>query len=470
MGSVGPTASVPRVAYPEVFVPETSPFDLSLVAAWSGYSSPATEGGFRFLDIGCGPGLSTCLLAASCPEGRFVGIDLLEEHVEAARNTASSGGLENARFIRSDVRDWRELDLPSFDFITLHGLYSWVSPDARTEIVALLGDRLRPGGLAYVSYNALPGWGSVAAIRDYFLEEAGGLTVDPTVRAEAVRDRLRELRDLGAPIFDECYPIARMVDVLLDADPRYIAHEFLAEHSRPFHLADVSGAMAAVGLRYVGNCDRIPNYPPWAAPEAFLPMLEEIGDRVKRETRVDFIVNRCFRRDLYRREGARGDRDPLEELLFGLTALPTEIPPQVAARGREVVLDGRWFESVKHVLSDGPKTLEELEAHPLLEEFSAGEIRGALRQLAAAGHLRRFRARDASGFAPALNRERLRTAPASAGGVWLAAPAAGTAIWLTAIEALLLAGGPDADPATLEGFRTGKLPWLIRLGVAEATA
>jgi hypothetical protein len=59
----------------------------------------------------------------------------------------------------------RQLDLPDFDFVVLHGIYSWVSEDLRRDIIDFLERKLRPGGLCFVSYNCTISRGSDLAFR-----------------------------------------------------------------------------------------------------------------------------------------------------------------------------------------------------------------------------------------------------------------------------------------------------------------
>ena len=52
----------------------------------------------------------------------------------------------------------RRQDLPDFDFIGLHGIWSWVSDKNRQVIVDFIRRKLKVGGVVYVSYNTQPGW------------------------------------------------------------------------------------------------------------------------------------------------------------------------------------------------------------------------------------------------------------------------------------------------------------------------
>jgi len=61
-------------------------------------------------------------------------------------------------------------DLPDFDFITLHGIYSWISPENRRTIVEFMRRKLKPGGIVYISYNCMPGWAGMMPLRRLLVE------------------------------------------------------------------------------------------------------------------------------------------------------------------------------------------------------------------------------------------------------------------------------------------------------------
>ena len=47
--------------------------------------------------------------------------------------------------------------LGEFDYVIAHGVYSWIAPAARDALLAACRGHLAPGGVAYVSYDVLPG-------------------------------------------------------------------------------------------------------------------------------------------------------------------------------------------------------------------------------------------------------------------------------------------------------------------------
>ncbi|HEX2476517.1 MAG TPA: class I SAM-dependent methyltransferase [Lacipirellulaceae bacterium] len=120
----------------------------TVVAALTEHILPLAEGladnlarGIDVLDIGCGSGRAVCQLAAEFPNSRFVGYDLCEEAVSAAREDANRRGLTNARFESRDVSQLGERD--KFDLITaFDAIHDQAKPDVvlREIVVALRPD------------------------------------------------------------------------------------------------------------------------------------------------------------------------------------------------------------------------------------------------------------------------------------------------------------------------------------------
>jgi ubiquinone/menaquinone biosynthesis C-methylase UbiE len=81
--------------------------------------------GMRCLDVGCGPGAVSAMLAEAVgPEGSVEGLDMQEEQVERARALARKRGLENVTFRVGNATelpwDEGEFDLVYAKFLVMH--------------------------------------------------------------------------------------------------------------------------------------------------------------------------------------------------------------------------------------------------------------------------------------------------------------------------------------------------------------
>src|SRR5690349_3078632 len=108
------------------------------------YLLPHLAPGIRLLDIGCGPGTITLDLAEAVAPGRVLGLDVVPEPLDAARENAEARGDRTTEFALGDVY---ALDLPddSVDVVHAHQLLQHLAD----PVAALREMRrvCRPGGL-----------------------------------------------------------------------------------------------------------------------------------------------------------------------------------------------------------------------------------------------------------------------------------------------------------------------------------
>lgn len=99
--------------------------------------------GIDVADIGCGSGHAINLMAQTYPRSRFVGYDLSEEGIAAARREVAALGLTNARFEVRDVAILEESE--AFDLITaFDAIHDQAQP--RT-VLSNIARALRPTGV-----------------------------------------------------------------------------------------------------------------------------------------------------------------------------------------------------------------------------------------------------------------------------------------------------------------------------------
>jgi trans-aconitate 2-methyltransferase len=91
------------------------------------------------VDLGCGPGNLTALLAARWPEARVVGLDSSREMVEAARREAAGVDFEQA-----DLREWLDAGGEAVDVLVSNATLQWMP--GHLDLLPALLDRVRLGG------------------------------------------------------------------------------------------------------------------------------------------------------------------------------------------------------------------------------------------------------------------------------------------------------------------------------------
>src|SRR3954451_18351295 len=159
---------VPYSNYPYA---QTHPDRLATVGILHGLEPPDPFNA-RVLEVGCGAGGNLMAMAAATPGIHALGVDLSAAAVAEGRAIAAAIGLANVELQRADVRELTDGRLGEFDYIVAHGVYGWIAADAREALLATIKTSLKPGGIAYVSYNAQPGGYFRRMLRDVGLWHA----------------------------------------------------------------------------------------------------------------------------------------------------------------------------------------------------------------------------------------------------------------------------------------------------------
>jgi SAM-dependent methyltransferase len=295
--SVASQGYVTDVAYIPGFYPNMAPLVLRYVAALNRVVPPRATG-FRYLELGCGLGRSLTTLAAANPGSEFVGVDINPQHTSAVEKDVAAGRLDNTRVVTGDFGNLPD-DLGSFDFIALHGVLSWVSPQTRDHILAVARERLAPGGLLLVSYNAMPGWAHLQPIRGILKQYAALRQGDSLQRVRDALAYLVFIRDKKAMYFEANPQASAYVDGLLKQDIRYLAHEYLNDNWTSFYFAEVAAMFRGAGLGFVGSLPVFTNFWDLCVRPEFQELFRTTTDRLVTEAHKDFCANTAFRWDIY---------------------------------------------------------------------------------------------------------------------------------------------------------------------------
>jgi SAM-dependent methyltransferase len=369
---------VTDVAYIPGFYAQLAPVAMRHVAALNGVAPPRTDARFRSLELGCGLGRSLTTLAAANPQGEFVGVDVNPEHTAAVARDIAAGGLRNARIVTADFGHLPD-DVGTFDFLSLHGVYSWVAPSVREEVIAIARERLNPGGLLLVSYNAMPGWAHLQPIRG-ILQQYASLRQGDSV--QRVRDALAYvifLRDKHAKYFDDNPRAAAYVDALRQQDPRYLAHEYLNEHWTSFYFSEVAGDFARAGLSFVGSLPVFTNFWDLCVRPEFQELFRTTTNRLVTESHKDFCANTAFRWDLYaasprRLDGAADRLRAVDDLHYRLARPDASLPYEANLGVVTSTVQGPLYQALLTVLGSGSLRLSDMVAAAPLRDVPPADV------------------------------------------------------------------------------------------------
>lgn len=317
---------VDDVVYTLGFYGELAPSFLDYVCLINGVEGLPAGRRLRYCELGCGRGYGTSLLAASNPDISVVGIDFNRSHIAEARAFAEQTGIANVKFFElefSEAARSGDPQLGAFDIVALHGVYAWVGPPVREAIHNFLRAKLVSGGIAFVSYNALPGATRLVATQRMLLEAGHRAAGDSLARLAKGIELLRQVVEKSGGTTEKNKAVPRKQLASLERQDRhYLAHEYLNEAWRPLFVTETIGALAEADLSYVGSANIAENRIELCVPKDLRQTVREAPDVGMREMLKDYVVNKPFRRDVYVKAPRSLNTDWQRQRLMELTFAP----------------------------------------------------------------------------------------------------------------------------------------------------
>ncbi len=386
-----------EVRYPCHTYEQTHPEHLYVLGRLHGMT-PARPANCRVLEIGCGDGGNLVPMASQFPQSRFFGFDLAETSITAGQARAKDFALTNLELRHLDLMEFPE-STERFDYIIVHGFYSWVPEAVRERMLELVRRILTPQGIAFVSYNAYPGSHIRGMIRDMMLFHVN--------RAPDARTKLQQAKaflgfmEQGMTGTDEHGQLLKAeVARVQGYDPSHLFHDDLAAINQAFYLHEFAARAEARGLQYLTDTDYPSTQFSRLAPEV-RELLEQMDNVVMREQYLDFLRCRRFRQSLLCHAEVTLERQPAPRSLreFWIAGMITATPgstdewscpagarlrsPHPVARAALTTIGARWpgrwdFSSLADAVekeTGGPReAVEDLLDKVLWEAFTSGLI------------------------------------------------------------------------------------------------
>jgi SAM-dependent methyltransferase len=427
-----------------------------LVLLIQGREPVALQDGFTCRDLGCGQGKSAELFAACHPEGEFHAIDFNPSQIAGARRLAELG---NGTFWEASFANLAELSLPAFDFVIIHGVYSWVSARNRRRLVEFLRDRLKPGGVVYLSYNCLAGWSAHAPLRQLLYTYADKQSGTLEQRIESAVEFAGRLKSANAAIFEVSPATGNFFDYLCTLPRNYLAHEFFNRDWTLFCHAEVAQELAAAKLVFSGPAHFLENQDILRFSEAQQELLDGVADRSMRESVKDFVVSPLLRRDLY--TNGRPEIDSRLQLRhlhgcrFALALPQVNLERKATFPVGEAVFDPQLYDPILLALELKPHTIGELLQRREITELGAARVKAALFMLLSAEYV-------VPAVKPSqqmvlrtgrLNRVLIERGADDTGKRCLASPVLRNAIKADWLERMLIRCEIEGHPATVASIR-----------------
>jgi SAM-dependent methyltransferase len=395
MAASHPAGYLSELPYPDRFHRELSPTWLSYVGVQGGIPPRRLDGHFTYLDLGSGFAQSTIVNAGAFPRAEFHACDFNPVHIEAATRYAGELGVGNLALHEAVFEDLLERDLPQFDFIVLHGVYSWVRPEVCQTLRHIIARKLKPDGLVYVSYNCLPGWSAEAPLRTLMKELAAGEAGDVVHRMARAIDTMQRLANPSFRYFRDTAAAGAAVESFASAPANYVAHELLNDAWTLYYSTEVADDLELAGASYVASATLPDNHPMLVVDKQAADTIAKLPTVRQQQLAMDFAVNQRFRRDVFigpgRAQLTAGEiARNLDDVVIGCLTEIDQIGPHAPIPRGKITFQDDFIRELRALMTRGAMTIGDTVARLSGAGRSSTEIRQNLVFLIAAGTLTPF--------------------------------------------------------------------------------
>lgn len=442
---------VADIGYTYGYYNELDPNRATLAFLNAGYAPPSSG---IHCELGYGQGLSVNVHAAASGS-TWYGTDFNPSQAAFSQSLSSASGAD-AHLTDEAFADFcNRVDLPKFDSIGLHGIWSWISDENRALIVDFIRRKLKVGGALYISYNTLPGWAAFAPMRHLMTEHAsvmGSSGKGVVNRVDGALEFAQKLIDTN-PMFAKANPaVVDRLKKVAEQNRHYLAHEYFNKDWHPMHFATMSDWLSPAKLSYVCSAHYLDHIDALNLTLEQQAMLKEITDPIFKESVRDFMVNQQFRRD-YWVKGAQ-KLTPIEQSELLKQQKLILINPigsvdfKVTGALGEANLNEKVYRPILEALADHKiKSIAEIAELVKKENIPLGQVIQAVIVLVGAGHLASVQqssdTNTSSKYSENLNKKLKDLSKYRLDVAYLASPVTGGAIAVNRIEQLFLASIAD---------------------------
>jgi len=434
---------VADIGYTFGYYTELNPLRLQLAFAQQGLACPSVG---TACELGFGQGLSANLHAAASVT-QWHGTDFNPSQAGFAQELAVASGSGAKLYDEAFDEFANRADLPEFDYIGLHGIWSWISDENRAVIVDFVRRKLKVGGVLYISYNTLPGWAAFAPMRHLMTEHAEVLGAEGrgiVSRIDGAMDFAEKLLATN-PIFSRANPqVGDRLQKMKEHSRHYLAHEYFNRDWHPMHFATMAEWLEPAKVQFACSAnplDLIDAVNLTTEQQAFLA---EIPDPMFRQTTRDFMVNQQFRKDYWvkgvRKLPALTQIEALRQIRVVLTTPRADVALKVTGALGEANLNEGVYTPLLDLMADHKaSTLGEIAAQ-LKEKVNFTQLIEAVTLLSGAGHLSAVQADSAKAAktARAINTHLMHKARGSNDLGYLASPVTGGGVAVNRFQQLFM--------------------------------
>jgi len=453
---------VADIGYTYGYYTELNPQRLKLPFLASGKVLPEVK---TACELGFGQGMSIAIHAAAS-QVTWYGTDFNPAQASFAKEITAAAGVDASVFDESFEEFCLRPDLPEFDYIGLHGIWSWINDQNRRVITDFLRRKLKIGGVLYISYNTQPGWAPMVPVRELLsshIDVMGASGQGIVNRIDAALDFAERLF-AAEPLYTKINSqVIERVKRMKEQSRHYLAHEYFNQDWHPMSFNRLSEWLSAAKLDFTCSAHYTDHVDAVNLSSDQQVLLQELSDVTFRQSVRDFMCNTQFRRDYWVKGGRQlGVFERGEQLRAQRVMLITEsasVEFKVSGVRGEATLNENVYRPILDLLADNkPRSLGQIEHKIKNEGLVFAQVLQAVMILAGKGDLGLVQEdtiiNKAKRTTDKLNLHLMNKSRSSSDIAYLASPITGGGISVNRFHQLFLLGLSDGlkQPSDLAQF------------------
>ena len=306
-------------------------------------------------ELGYGQGVSINIHAAA-NSGNYFGTDFNPSHAEHANILCQASGSVAKLFENSFEEMLQRDDLPQFDSISLHGIWSWISPENQNHIVEFVRKFLKPGGILYNSYNCYPGWSPAAPMRELFVlyDKYAHQSNKTFNRVEEALKFTEKIIFTPQGYFSRVPDVKQIFERTKKHNHDYLAHEYFNRDWICMYFSEVAEIFQSAKVEFACTASLIEQRNELILPQNCIEILKNIENPIMREQVKDYFLNRQFRKDLSVRGGIKLSQPARTNLILETNYVLVDRSPisnQIKLPNGAINIDAKLGEKIFEYLS-----------------------------------------------------------------------------------------------------------------------
>jgi hypothetical protein len=434
------------IVYTSGYYNELNPNRATLAFLNARYAPPSS--GFH-CELGYGQGLSVNVHSAASSSTWYAN-DFNPSQAAFAQSLLAASGAD-AHLTDEAFTDFcNRTDLPDFDSIGLHGIWSWISDENRSVIVDFIRRKLKVGGALYISYNTEPGWAAFAPMRHLITEHAsvmGSPGKGVVSRVDGALQFAQQLLDTN-PLFTRVNTnVVDRLKKVSEQNRQYLAHEYFNKDWHPMHFATMSQWLSPAKIDFACSAHYLDHIDVLNLSTEQQALLKEIPDATFKESVRDFMVNQQFRRDYWikgaRKLSAFEQAELIKQHKLVLISPREDISLKIAGSLGEANMSEAIYAPILDLMSDHKtRSLKEIALQVQNKSINFAQVLLVGMVLVGSGHMSSVQSEEqitkAKQTSAKLNKALIERARFSAEITFLASPVTGGGIAVNRFQQLFL--------------------------------